>query len=119
MHVAPLRLSQSLHTTACLLILMHGLHHAAGIGPTAAGLCVFDVMSKCGDLAHDIFFSGTSGWSPQLGGILNNGSCSSPNTNGLITRCGHATCLTVATNMQNPLMNSPADCCCACALAAA
>jgi hypothetical protein len=47
-----------------------------GIGPTAATLCVFDVVSKCGTFIRDMFYSGTSGWSAQLGGVIHNGTCS-------------------------------------------
>ncbi len=69
---------------------LRGRWHHTGIGPTSSALCVIDVMQKCGSRVRDVFFSGTSGWSPQLGGVLNNGSCSSPNTNGQITRCDRA-----------------------------
>lgn len=51
------------------------LHAYPGIGPTPATVCVYDVLARCGSLVKDVFYSGTSGWSPQLGGIINNGSC--------------------------------------------
>lgn len=59
-----------------------------GIGPLAAALCVFDVMNKCGPNIKDVFYSGTAGWSPQLGGVINNGSCSAANSNADIVRLG-------------------------------
>ena len=51
------------------------MHAMAGIGAVAATVCVFDVLSRCGSLVKDVFYSGTAGWSPQLGGIINTGSC--------------------------------------------
>jgi hypothetical protein len=38
----------------------------AGIGPTAAALCVYDIMSQCGPHIKDVFYSGTAGWSAQV-----------------------------------------------------
>jgi hypothetical protein len=47
-----------------LLLLL--LCWCAGIGPTAAALCVYDVMSQCGPYIKDVFYSGTAGWSAQV-----------------------------------------------------
>lgn len=51
-------------------------------------MCVFEVLLRCGARVKDAVSSGTSGWSPQLGGILNNGTCEGgkANDNGRITR---------------------------------
>ncbi|KAF8058359.1 PSMD9 [Scenedesmus sp. PABB004] len=59
-----------------------------GIGPMASAVCIFDVLQQCGKLIKDVIYSGTSGWSPQLGGVINNGSCNAANGNGKITRLG-------------------------------
>ena len=59
-----------------------------GIGPMASALCVYDIMEACGSTVKEIIYSGTSGWTPQLGGILNNGSCSAANSVGRINRVG-------------------------------
>jgi len=63
-----------------------------GIGQDAAAMCVYEVLLRCGAAAtmRDATYSGTSGWSPQLGGVLNNGSCEAgrANDNGRITRVG-------------------------------
>ncbi|KAI8467059.1 MAG: hypothetical protein J3K34DRAFT_524060 [Monoraphidium minutum] len=61
-----------------------------GIGPEATAMCVFEVLTRCGRDIRDATYSGTSGWSPQLGGILNNGSCEagSANSNGKLARIG-------------------------------
>jgi hypothetical protein len=74
------------HTCVIKLVLC-----PAGIGATAAALCVYDVVSSCGHLIKDMFYSGTSGWSAQLGGVINNSTCSQgqANTNTAnIVRCG-------------------------------
>jgi hypothetical protein len=51
-------------------------------------MCVYEVLTRCGHLVREATFSGTSGWSPQLGGIINNGSCEagSADTNGKVAR---------------------------------
>lgn len=59
-----------------------------GIGQDAAAMCVYEVLLRCGRWVKDATYAGTSGWSPQLGGILNNGTCEGgqANANGKITR---------------------------------
>lgn len=63
----------------------------AGIGPLAATLCIYDVVQRCGSFIKEVIFSGTSGWSPQLGGVMTNGTCDAGrvagvNGNGKVTR---------------------------------
>jgi hypothetical protein len=52
-----------------LVLLLSLLVLCAGIGPTAAALCVYDVMSQCGPHIKDVFYSGTAGWSAQVHAI--------------------------------------------------
>jgi hypothetical protein len=59
-----------------------------GIGPLAAALCVYDVMESFGPLVKEIIFGGTSGWSPQVGGVLNAGACGQANREGRVNRVG-------------------------------
>eukprot|EP00775_Hariotina_reticulata_P011305 gene11305-11455_t len=61
-----------------------------GIGPMTAALCVSDILNRCGSQIRDVFFSGTAGYSPQLGGVINNGTCEGgkANDNGKIIRLG-------------------------------
>eukprot|EP00878_Enallax_costatus_P008523 GHUV01008911.1.p1 GENE.GHUV01008911.1~~GHUV01008911.1.p1 ORF type:complete len:410 (+),score=61.73 GHUV01008911.1:192-1421(+) len=61
-----------------------------GIGPMAAALCIYDILNRCGPFIRDIFFSGTSGWSPQFGGVITNGTCETgaANSDGKIARLG-------------------------------
>jgi hypothetical protein len=41
----------------------------------ASAVCAYEILSLCGPRIKDLIYSGTSGWSPALGGIINNGSC--------------------------------------------
>ncbi|KAL6760862.1 hypothetical protein V8C86DRAFT_2546614 [Haematococcus lacustris] len=59
-----------------------------GIGPPAASLCTLEVVSACGASITEILFFGTSGWSPQLGGVLNPPDCAAANDNQQIARLG-------------------------------
>ena len=45
-------------------------------------MCVQEVLMRCGGLIKDATYSGTSGWSPQLGGVINNGTCEAGKANG-------------------------------------
>ncbi len=58
----------------------------AGIGPAAAALCTLEVLSACGAHIREILYFGTSGWSPQFGGVLNPPNCQAANNNGRINR---------------------------------
>ena len=44
----------------------------SGIGPVAAGLCVQELL-QCASVVKDMIYVGTSGWSPQRGGVLRYG----------------------------------------------
>ncbi|KAG2443695.1 hypothetical protein HXX76_002043 [Chlamydomonas incerta] len=59
-----------------------------GIGPTAAGLCTQELLAACGASATELIYFGTSGWSPQLGGVLNPPDCGAANPGRKITRVG-------------------------------
>lgn len=59
-----------------------------GIGPSAASLCTYEVLSHCGPLVREAIYFGTSGWSPQQGGLLNPPSCSAVNWRPNVTRTG-------------------------------
>ncbi len=58
-----------------------------GIGPTAAALCVADLVARCGAHITEIVYSGTSGWTPQRGGVINAPECDKPNPSTAINRC--------------------------------
>mmetsp|Transcript_12443 Transcript_12443/g.26864 ORF Transcript_12443/g.26864 Transcript_12443/m.26864 type:complete len:491 (-) Transcript_12443:204-1676(-) len=59
-----------------------------GIGPSAASLCTYEVVTACGSWIKEMVYFGTSGWSPQLGGVLNPPDCSVANDNQRIVRTG-------------------------------
>lgn len=48
-----------------------------GIGPTPAALCTTEVL-MCADYIREAIYLGTSGWSPQFGGVLNADNCYAP-----------------------------------------
>ena len=47
----------------------------AGIGPTTAALCAIDLAKCLGPKFKELIYTGTSGWSAAVGGILNADSC--------------------------------------------
>lgn len=60
----------------------------SGIGPTTAALCAID-MAKClGPKFKELIYSGTSGWSSAVGGILNADNCRKATTTHKIVRFG-------------------------------
>lgn len=58
-----------------------------GINAVAAALCTSQLLS-CGPLVNEILWIGTSGWSPQVGGVLDSGDCSRANQSPEVTRIG-------------------------------
>jgi hypothetical protein len=66
----------------------------------ASATCAFDLLRLCGPYVKDIFYTGTSGWSPSKGGIINNGTCeagaANPKTE--ITRIGDVCISPLAVN---------------------
>ncbi|KAG1654769.1 hypothetical protein FOA52_015329 [Chlamydomonas sp. UWO 241] len=59
-----------------------------GIGASAASMCTLEILRECGSLIKDIVYFGTSGWSPQRGGLLNPPACAVANWNNDKTRVG-------------------------------
>jgi hypothetical protein len=60
-----------------------------GIGPSAASMCTLEVMTHCGPLLSEVLYFGTSGWSPQPGGMLNPPSdCEKANWRPKVARLG-------------------------------
>ena len=60
-----------------------------GIGPPAASACTAELLS-CGAAIdmREVVWLGTSGWSPQPGGVLNADDCSEANPSTDVTRVG-------------------------------
>ncbi|KAG2438952.1 hypothetical protein HYH02_010745 [Chlamydomonas schloesseri] len=69
-----------------------------GIGPTAAGLCTQELLTACGSAVTELIYFGTSGWSPQLGGVLNPPDCGGANPSRKITRVGDVCISPVSVN---------------------
>ncbi|GAX73669.1 hypothetical protein CEUSTIGMA_g1120.t1 [Chlamydomonas eustigma] len=60
-----------------------------GIGPSAAAMCTLEVLTECGAWIQDAVYFGTSGWSPQPGGLVNPPNCTAANwKKSKITRTG-------------------------------
>lgn len=59
-----------------------------GIGPSAASMCTLEVMKYCGPILSEVLYFGTSGWSPQPGGILNPPECDKANWRPKVARLG-------------------------------
>ena len=50
-----------------------------GIGDIASSICATSLLERCGSRIKEILFFGTSGWTPQPGGVLNSDDCSAAN----------------------------------------
>jgi hypothetical protein len=60
-----------------------------GIGVAAASACTAELLSCPAAAAlKEALWVGTSGWSPQRGGVLNDDDCSAPNPSTEVTRVG-------------------------------
>lgn len=51
------------------------IYVVAGIGPTTAALCAIDLAKCLGPKFKELIYSGTSGWSAAVGGLLNADHC--------------------------------------------
>ncbi|KAK9866626.1 hypothetical protein WJX84_004816 [Apatococcus fuscideae] len=60
---------------------------ATGIGEVKAAICTSEVL-QCGDYINDIIFSGTAGFTPQVGGAVDPSDCTMPNTMGAPAKIG-------------------------------
>lgn len=60
---------------------------ATGIGPTAAAICLSEIL-LCAHQVKEILYSGTAGWTPQVGGLLDTEDCSRAQPARKITRLG-------------------------------
>ncbi|GAB4815301.1 hypothetical protein N2152v2_002347 [Parachlorella kessleri] len=60
----------------------------SGIGDIASSICATSLLDRCGSRIKEILFFGTSGWTPQPGGVLNADDCSTANPNPEIVRIG-------------------------------
>lgn len=60
----------------------------SGIGPTTAALCAIDLAKCLGPKFKELIYSGTSGWSAAVGGLLNADHCDKIHHTHKITRFG-------------------------------
>ncbi|GAB4815300.1 hypothetical protein N2152v2_002346 [Parachlorella kessleri] len=59
-----------------------------GIGEVASSICATTLLNRCGTRIKEILFFGTSGWTPQPGGVLNADDCSAANPSPEIVSIG-------------------------------
>ncbi|GAQ84464.1 hypothetical protein KFL_001900070 [Klebsormidium nitens] len=58
-----------------------------GIGPGQASICTQEIL-QCASHVREIVYSGTSGWSLQKGGVLNDDNCNTVNNSTAVNRIG-------------------------------
>lgn len=56
---------------------------ATGIGPTAAAICLAELL-QCATRIKEVLYSGTAGWTPQVGGVINSDACGAAQSNGAL-----------------------------------
>ncbi|CAL8467166.1 g6702 [Coccomyxa elongata] len=82
----------------------------SGIGPVAAALCTTEML-QCSSLIKDFIYVGTSGWSSQLGGVLNApGSCKEANPPRDLARIGDIAVTPYAANWACKLADYSGQC---------
>mmetsp|Transcript_8826 Transcript_8826/g.29203 ORF Transcript_8826/g.29203 Transcript_8826/m.29203 type:complete len:478 (+) Transcript_8826:283-1716(+) len=64
--------------TKGVLLGQHVLVITTGIGPMSAASCMLELV-HCGHIIKDVIFSGSSGSSPQVGGVLDPDNCTEAN----------------------------------------
>ncbi|KAK9835667.1 hypothetical protein WJX74_005379 [Apatococcus lobatus] len=65
---------------------------ATGIGPVNAGICTTHLL-RCGSFIKEVIFSGTAGFSAQVGGAVDPSDCTTPNYDGAPVKLGDV-CIT-------------------------
>ncbi|KAK9916545.1 hypothetical protein WJX75_003915 [Coccomyxa subellipsoidea] len=82
----------------------------SGIGPVAAAMCTMEML-QCSSLIKDFVYVGTSGWTSQLGGVLNApGSCGEANLPRDLARIGDIAVTPYAANWACKLADYSGQC---------